>query len=352
MEKLPDKFFDLVCCEDVQKLCRPFMRQHGLSTINYTRVYWNFKVAGTSTNEAWTRFYYEHQLYNYTKGFPNIATNHIIYLDDIDRNAPIIKDHVRYAEELFDFAHAILVFSIRIGYIDIFTFGFPRIRENTKAYFIENKLHFSEFMNYYRNNIRTVIKQVKKFGLIAPIPKDWTQRDKVMLAASLTGDITNNTELVKELTINSLSKDVDLKINRFYLDEPFDDIYLTPKEYMVIKLLKNGMSFKSIARITENSWTTVRAHVDRIRKKFGCDSRYQLLDFINDNYIIEMLDDTLPLKMPYQEVEKHKAFREYLSRNPIDPTWRKLLDDWRYKYEGQRKEKNDQLSGRDHEVTS
>ncbi len=92
----------------------------------------------------------------------------------------------------------------------------------------------------------------------------------------------------KENPQNILPSDC-LGIDRFYLPQCVNNSYLTKREFECLAWLYQGKTAVEIAKLLKITERTVRAHVDSIRKKFGCYTLFQVGQKISDSDLIELL---------------------------------------------------------------
>lgn len=77
-------------------------------------------------------------------------------------------------------------------------------------------------------------------------------------------------------------RDLDdtLKRDNVALDGAFAGIYLTPREYDCLRVLREGKTIKEIARDMGLSPRTVEFYLKNLKVKFGCKSKTELLALV------------------------------------------------------------------------
>ena len=88
---------------------------------------------------------------------------------------------------------------------------------------------------------------------------------------------------------NANTKNINKGRQKYFLNAPFDDIYLTQREYeTVIELLK-GASIKTIAQDKHISPRTVEEYVKSVREKLGFVRKQEMVRMLHAcNYLSEL----------------------------------------------------------------
>ena len=78
---------------------------------------------------------------------------------------------------------------------------------------------------------------------------------------------------------------------KFFLGEPFRDVYLTRREAQVALCLLRGSSFLDAGNCLSISGRTVEFYVTNMRKKLVCNNRWQLVQCLRGCAQIQKLFD-------------------------------------------------------------
>lgn len=80
------------------------------------------------------------------------------------------------------------------------------------------------------------------------------------------------------------------KQDQLALGEQFSNQYLTKREIEVLKYVILGHSAKKIGHILQISSRTVEGYVDKLKEKFGCNSRGEISFIAIKSGLINLLD--------------------------------------------------------------
>lgn len=77
------------------------------------------------------------------------------------------------------------------------------------------------------------------------------------------------------------------KRDNVFLQGQFTGIYLTPREYDCLLVLKEGKTIKEIARDMDLSPRTVEFYLKNLKAKFSCKSKSELLAIVASSGLLE-----------------------------------------------------------------
>lgn len=135
---------------------------------------------------------------------------------------------------------------------EIFVFTTTEIPEHSNQRLLEKTSFFYQFTNYFKEKASQIIKNTQ---------------------------LTNN-EIVK-FAQQSFQKHTEtnnpITLDRYYLGAPYDDIYLTKKEFNYVKELFLGKSFIEIANYYSIATQSVKTTFQELLNKLECKTYHELL---------------------------------------------------------------------------
>lgn len=88
------------------------------------------------------------------------------------------------------------------------------------------------------------------------------------------------------------------------LGKKFDNVELTKREEEVLFFLVRNMTSKKIGQILKISPRTVESHLEHIKQKTSCKTKYELIDFCHKTGLAQILIGKQPLKMLTSHIKK------------------------------------------------
>lgn len=80
-----------------------------------------------------------------------------------------------------------------------------------------------------------------------------------------------------------------LRGKRIFLYGRFEGVYLTEREFDILKLIKN-LKYKEIAKQHNLSTRTIESYVNKIKTKLGCSSKYHLIDILDKEGVFSEIE--------------------------------------------------------------
>lgn len=327
-----DKYYSECCGEEMQDICHSFMKMMDVKKVDFARFNClSRKVISLSTSPECQRFYFENCLYDHVVGFPNVGLKNIVSHDEVDKNSPYYQKYIKVVANEFDFDHTIVVIKFRLTYVDIFSFSVSSGNNNFHQFFLNNETLFEKFMLYFRHSAHSLIKRAKeKYSFSNPVPKGLKESSKhLRLFKKIFNTKIQKTEMIAA-TVNGLhgveKNENDLNIKKYYLDEPFEDIYLTQREVDVLLLVYDTLQSKEIARTLGISVYTVNDHITNLRQKFQCQSKKELIKLIDRNDLCNQLTYLTNLNMPVAKAVKcFESWQSSQLNTIVEDDWTRIL---------------------------
>jgi PAS domain S-box-containing protein len=133
-------------------------------------------------------------------------------------------------------------------------------------------------------NKQEVMLQRDKIATVLTSSKQFIEKDKCLGVIGHFVDITG-------FFLNRNVGYFDSKSNRFYLGDPFKNVYLCRQQYKVFKLLLLGYAAKKIANLLHLSTRTIEFYIDTIKKKLDCKTKHEIIAkvlFLDANVLASM----------------------------------------------------------------
>lgn len=284
--------FSLISANDVNEICKP-LRDIGITYFNYIKIYKNGSRELLTNNAYWIEHFYQNALY-LTAGV--IDVEHLLpkgyfLWSELDLNDPAYSQ----GQEIFDIDNGVS-FVIRrdeITYLYIFASTKDNVRINN--FYIRNVDLFRRFIQYFHDRGSDLIKQAKANKIFLPEQQ-----------------IVNPNRL-KNIEISSHIRTAFYKkteMDRFYLLDISDGLYLTPKQAEIAAYLVMGATAKQCARHLGISHRTVETYIEEIKQKI-----FKFLGInLNKNELAEFFRKTeIPNTVfPYKVLDlDKKEFKAY-----------------------------------------
>ncbi|MCH9770781.1 MAG: helix-turn-helix transcriptional regulator [Gammaproteobacteria bacterium] len=278
---------------EMKKICQPFMDDFNLASISLIRAYWNMRCVSLSTHGESFQYYHDAELWRHSKGNVPDGWDLVKYNDNADESSPYYQKIVKVLEDKFDISHTITVIIFHIGYIDAVSFSVPKAMTDFINIFKRNIDVFEEFMTYLRQAVRPLLKSLKNHRLPLKLP-DNPDPGSFLVGLMAVGcfGITDKIRCHYDKYLRKKPKKKYLP-KKYYLEEPFNDVYFTMREVQVLKLIMQSFSFKQIAARLGLTSHTVRDYSDNIRHKLSCESKSELIEKVCKYSIDIMLKDTI-----------------------------------------------------------
>lgn len=238
----------------------------------FTRIYHNASACLLSNNAQFTEDYLTNSLQNVVDGIPDMRKNGFYCQDDYDTNNGFGQLVVRPLLQLFDVGHLCYVVHHYSHYSEIAIFGVPSAFTDFNRYFLANSQQFFKFLVYFKDAAKALIKQ--------------TKRAKIRLTSDELRLVSNNASAYKDKFCSLIT---DRKIDRYYLDNIAEELYLTHREAECLKLLRDGLNYYKIADKLSITRHTVQLHFNNIRIKLDCDSKKELIQKVKDSDILSVV---------------------------------------------------------------
>ncbi|WP_133131223.1 helix-turn-helix transcriptional regulator [Legionella yabuuchiae] len=266
-----DKSQTLECSQWVKELCDPILSPVGISYFNYIKIYHQDCSRELLTNRPdWISHFYKHALYNSAGA---IDVEHLLpkgyfLWSELDVKDPIYLQ----GRDFFDIDHGISFVIKRDDVTYLYIFAANQSQHEVNNFYIRNIDLLHHFIHYFNDSGQALIQHAEKNRIYLPKPQTILPRD--------VGPVRLNNEAKIQFFEAT-------KINRYFLLNESDDLYLTSKQADCAALLIMGYSSKEIAKKMELSYRTVEGYVLEIKKKIQ-----EKIGYISRDKLIEILSQS------------------------------------------------------------
>ena len=245
---------------EVKQICQGIFRRLDLNAFSYSKIYRDGARAELWTdvnalNHSFFLKQYIRKIYT-----PDLFSGQKFILYDIIVNSfpskikELIQNQLKDQRELFGYANCLFLIEYHAQYTEYFAFYTPKSQAYAINSYLNNRDQLGRFCKYFHRRAIQLIQNADKEKLISP----W--RDKH------TGMVLPENDQTLE------NKDLQLPVQHVHQTNA-----LTPRQIEIADLLCEGISAKQMASLLFISKRTVEKHIENIKLKTGCHSRYQLI---------------------------------------------------------------------------
>lgn len=261
--------FNKTMAKEVEKVAKPLFMSFNLTNFGYVKIYNNGEMLRLSTDENWTKKYFENLFYNDINFYDlqNIHENdsqvHVIYKEPKTKHFKALYENniwnifIKY-ERFKDFCN-------------VWFFAADKENESILDFYINHQNVLKHFMLYFRDNFSELIKNPPAHSLIKThVP------------------LSHQTEKEERRLYDFFSK---TEIKKYYLAE---DFYFSKKETECLFHLSCGKTLKEIAHVTHLSPKTIEFYINNMKRKTGCTFRSQLINLFREKGFFPYKEGMLP----------------------------------------------------------
>ncbi len=258
---------------EIKSFCDGILPELGVKFFSYCRIYSNKTAVAFTNNSEVAEYMFKNKVAHAFHGLPDMRQSGYYCQDDFPKDNYFAKNVIGDVSVQFDLHHfCYVVFHYR-DYIEVGVFAVDKDFHEFNRYFLSNQELFFKFIVCFKDKLKTVIKRGKHAKFKLP-------------AEELT--LSENKASTYKETLSNLIK--SQKIDRYYLDNIAEELYLTQREAECLKHLKEGMNYYDIAEKLNITRHTVQLHFNNIRAKLNCEGKKELLDRIQDSEILTIVD--------------------------------------------------------------
>ncbi len=283
-------------CDEVSAIAKPILQLFDLNYFSFARYYWQRKIPyfNLSTSAEWEKKHFDEKCYLNDEEFPSLSREGLYFLDEFNFTGQSERSCLRTIElfkETVGCNSIAMLITHNVGSTDFVFFASSYDYSYLRNNIINNQNFIKKFIQYFKAQAQSMMHAARA--------KKVTIKD--ICGIDLFDQLSS-----KQCEEDSYKvKQPKIDCSRFYLDTPFEGVYLTSREVDCIKLLTEGNNMVSISDNLKLSYSTVRGHIDNVKLKLKCYSIKQLSNDVKRFGILKNIDENLNIdRASYQEARQ------------------------------------------------
>lgn len=246
-----EKHHALMSSSGVSDICSPLLSLIGITYFNYIKIYNNDCSRELLTNNPdWIKHFYKHALYN---SLGAIDIEHLLPKGYFLWSELDVKDSIYIqGRDFFNIDHGISFVVKRSDVTYLYIFASDKENHQINNFYVENIDLLQRFIQYFTDHGQSLIKEACKHKIFLPAHQE------------IDATRVNNTTITDEIRLEFLMR---AKVNRYFLLNESDHLFLTRKQAECSRLLSHGYTSKQIAKNMDISYRTVEGYVLDIKSK-------------------------------------------------------------------------------------
>lgn len=264
-----EKHFALTSSNFVQEICNPLLASIGITYFNYIKIYNKDCSRELLTNNPdWIDHFYKNALYASigTVDIEHLLPKGYFLWSEMDTKDPIYLQ----GRDIFNIDNGVSFVIKRDDVTYLYIFGSSRDKHEINNFYAANIDILQRFIHYFTDIGQDIINESKNHRIYLPIQQK--------INTNRVNNIVVSDNLRKQFFENS-------KINRYFLLNESDSLYLTNKQAEIAKLFTNGLTSKKIAKVVGISHRTVEGYLLDIKHKIQDETNQAL----SKDQLIQML---------------------------------------------------------------
>lgn len=246
----------------INEICRP-LKKIGITYVSYLKNYDDGSQINLSNSADWIKHYYNFKLYQSSlyENKPSDYSNGF-FLWPKDSALDVFKHGRNY----FDSDNGITVVEKLKQGCEFFFFSGGRKNHWLPNVLINNFDLLESFIKYFKNNLKQIMDEVEKSRILLP---DYLHR---------TASPENEVFRLHQNEVFELQSLLSDKANNHSNAKPFRQYValLTSRENDIAYCLINGKTAKETAKELSLSPRTVERHLEHIKRKLNCRTKFEL----------------------------------------------------------------------------
>ena len=246
-----EKHFSLSSSTFVQEICNRLLNSIGITYFNYIKIYNKDCSRELLTNNPeWIDHFYKNALYDSVGA---VDVEHLIPKNYFLWSEMDIKDPIYLqGRDFFNIDNGITFIIKRKDVTYLYIFGSSRDQYTMNNFYLDNIDILQRFIHYFNDTAQKIITEVKDHKIYLPKPQ---QVNKNRVSTIQMSD-TIRKQFFEET-----------KVNRYFLLNESDSLYLTNKQASCAALMTKGFTSKQIAKTIGISYRTVEGYLLDIKHK-------------------------------------------------------------------------------------
>lgn len=244
-----EKHHALQSADNVQQICDTTLKVLGITHFNYIKVYNDCSRELLTNNADWIKHFYENNLYQ-SKAIIDIE--HLLPKGFYLWTEQEKKDPAYLQGREFNIDNGISFVTKTSHATYIYIFASSPDKHEMNNFYVANLDLLQHFIHYFNDKAKPLIEQAGKNRIYLPEQQ------------AINPDRLKNVTLSKTIRQQFIEQ---TKIERYFLFNESQDIYLTKKQGLCASFLIKGYTSKQIARETNLSHRTVEGYFFKIKNK-------------------------------------------------------------------------------------
>lgn len=245
--------------KNITEICKPLTRL-GITSFNYVRTYDDGSQVNLSNIPAWLEHFYDNEFYRigaferhpkkYQSGYalwPQLSGQKIFF----------------DARTYFNIDNGITIIEKQIDSCDFYYFGTTVNNVGIINVYLNNIDLLKRFILYFKDRANSIIKQANDNRII--LPDHFEQHES---------PLETEKYIIDEFKKDFLNETI---IKTLRLTGELEGEFLTNKQLACIINLMEGKTAKEIAKILGVSYRTVEGHITKLKIKFNCRTKNDLI---------------------------------------------------------------------------
>jgi hypothetical protein len=264
-----EKHHALLSSVYIKELFNPLLESIGITYFNYIKIYNDDCSRELLTNNPeWISHFYKNSLFN---SIGAVDIEHLLpkgyfLWSELDCKDPIYIQ----GRDFFNIDNGISFVIKRKDVTYLYIFASSKDRYEINNFYIGNIDLLQRFIHYFTDKGQLLIKEAEKNRIYLP-SHQYVNHDRV-----------NNIILSEKIREDFFEQ---TKVNRYFLLNESDNLYLTNKQAECAKMITNGLTSKQIAKEMKISYRTVEGYCTDIKDKL----QESLKISLNKSQLIQIL---------------------------------------------------------------
>ncbi len=264
--------FALISSYEVEQICAPILKPIGITYFNYIKIYKDGSRELLTNNAAWIGHFYSNALFETTA------------IVDIEYLLPkgyflwseLKNDDKAYVQgrELFNIDNGISFVVKKKEATLLYIFASTANNYSINNFYIRNIDLLKRFILYFCDKSSFLLKKIAENRIILPHKQ------------IINNDRLNTVNITKQERERFLR---NTQIDRFFIMNLDEDIYLTKREAECVFLMLDGQTAKQIAEYLNISYRTVETHYKNAKDKLNCSTKEELNKILKDSNIRDVV---------------------------------------------------------------
>lgn len=246
-----EKHFSLNSSNLVKEICDPLLQSIGITYFNYIKIYNNDCSRELLTNNGdWINHFYKNGLYNSVGAIDieHLLPKGYFLWSEMDEKDPIYLQ----GRDFFNIDNGISFVIKRADVTYLYIFASNRNQHSINNFYAGNIDLLQRFIHYFTDKAQHLMKEASENRIYLPSLQQ--------IDAERVNNIVVSDNIRAQFLENS-------KVDRYFLLNESDNLYLTSKKAECAALLTKGQTSKQIAKTMNISHRTVEGYVLDIKNQ-------------------------------------------------------------------------------------